>query len=96
MSEASVEPGLADKLMGPVSTIIDKKRDELMPMLSVSGGAGQAAQHALRDDECVRKVASFCYPLLPGLLRLAVKEPTFVSFVMNNRDKVLGRLAASA
>lgn len=94
MSEASVESGLSDKLMGPVSAIIERKRDELMPMLA--GGAGQAAQHALRDDECVRKVATFCYPLLPGLVRLAVKEPVFVSFVMNNREKVLGRLASSA
>lgn len=94
MSEASAESALTDKLMGPVSAIIDKQREQLMPMLA--GGAGQAAQHALRDDECVRKVASFCYPLLPGLLRLAVKEPVFVSFVMNNRERVLGRLASSS
>lgn len=93
MSETHVDHGLADKLIGPMSTIIDKKRDELMPL--IAGGAGQAAQHALRDDECVRKVATFCYPLLPGLVRLAVKEPVFVSFVMNNREKVLGRLASS-
>ncbi|KFI06197.1 hypothetical protein [Massilia sp. BSC265] len=92
MNEASAEHGLADKLIGPVSSIIDRKRGELMPMLA--GGAGQAAQHALRDDECVRKVATFCYPLLPGLVRLAVKEPVFVSFVLNNREKVLGRLAS--
>ena len=92
MNEPSAENGLADKLIGPMSTIIDRKREELMPMLA--GGAGQAAQHALRDDECVRKVATFCYPLLPGLVRLAVKEPVFVSFVMNNREKVLGRLAS--
>ena len=94
MNEASAEHGLADKLIGPISTIIDRKREELMPMLA--GGAGQAAQHALRDDECVRKVATFCYPLLPGLVRLAVKEPMFVSFVLNNREKVLGRLASAA
>jgi len=94
MSDASMESGLADKLMGPVTAVIDRKRDELMPMLA--GGAGKAAQHALHDDECVRKVASFCYPLLPGLLRLAVKEPVFVSFVMHNREKVLGHLASSA
>lgn len=94
MNDASAEQGLADKLIGPVSSIIDKKREELMPMLS--GGAGQAAQHVLRDDECVRKVATFCYPLLPGLVRLAVKEPVFVNFVLNNREKVLGRLASAA
>lgn len=80
------QAALSEKLMGPISTIIDNKRSELLPMLQ--GGAGQA----LRDDECVRKVATFCYPLLPGLVRLAVKEPAFVSFVLNNREKVLSRL----
>jgi hypothetical protein len=94
MSEANEQGGLSDKLIGPISTIIDKKRAELLPMLA--GGAGQATHAALRDDECVRKVATFCYPLLPGLLRLAVKEPVFVSFVMNNREKVLGHLSRQA
>jgi hypothetical protein len=41
-------------------------------------------------------VATFCYPLLPGLVRLAIKEPVFVSFVMNNREKVLGGLSQQA
>jgi len=91
--EPSSEPtGLSDKLMGPITAVIDKRRADLMPMLQ--GGPGQAAQAALRDDECVRKVATFCYPLLPVLIRLAVKEPTFISFVLNNREKVLGRLTA--
>ena len=90
--EPSSEPaGLSDKLMGPITAVIDKRRADLMPLLQ--GSTGQAAQAALRDDECVRKVATFCYPLLPVLVRLAVKEPTFISFVLNNREKVLGRLA---
>jgi len=78
---------LHDKLAGPIKNIIDKRRADLAPMLQ-----GGAAQAALRDDECVRKVATFCYPLLPVLVRLAVKEPVFVSFVLNNREKVLGPL----
>lgn len=89
--EATEQAGLGDKLIGPISTIIDKKRAELLPLLAC--GAGQVTQNALRDDECVRKVAVFCYPLLPGLVRLAIKEPAFVSFVLNNREKVLGRLS---
>ena len=93
--DPSNEPaGLSDKLMGPITAVIDKRRADLMPMLQ--GGAGHAAQAALRHDECVRKVATFCYPLLPVLIRLAVKEPTFISFVLNNREKVLGRLTAPA
>jgi len=29
-------------------------------------------------------------------VRLAVKEPVFVNFVMNNRERVLGRLSQQA
>lgn len=94
MTESTESTGLGDKLIGPMSAIIDKKRNELLPMLS--SGAGNATQAMLRDDECVRKVATFCYPLLPGLVRLAVKEPVFVNFVMNNRKKVLGKLSQQA
>lgn len=32
--------------------------------------------------------------LLPVLLCLAVKEPVFISLVLNNREKVLGPLTA--
>jgi len=94
-SSDSVSPQLHDKLAGPIKSIIDKRRADLIPILQGGAGqAGQAAQAALRDDECVCKVATFCYPLLPGLLRLAVKEPVFVNFVLNNREKVLGPLTA--
>jgi hypothetical protein len=34
--------------------------------------------------------------LLPGLVRLAVKEPTFVSFILSNREKVLAPLTGPA
>lgn len=94
MTDSTEPAGLSEKLIGPVSAIIDKKRTELLPLLR--GGVGNATQTMLRDDECVRKVAVFCYPSLPGLLRLAIKEPVFVNFVMNNREKVLGRLSQQA
>lgn len=93
MEETVEKPGMRDKLMEPMQAIVERKRAELMPLLQ--GGAG-GAQAALRNDECVRKVAQFCYPLLPGLVRLAVKEPTFVDFVLNNREKLLARLAGPA
>jgi hypothetical protein len=79
---------LRDKLSAPVDKIVDKHKDKLSAMLVGDGALGK--------DENVRRVATFCYPLLPGLLRLAVKEPTFVNFVMQNREKLLARLAAPA
>jgi hypothetical protein len=89
MSEAGGDAGLADKLAAPFNAIVCRHRAALMPML---GGSEAAARAALANDEAVRKVAVFCYPLLPGIMRLALKEHTFVNFVMNNRQKLLVRL----
>lgn len=86
----TLEPAaLSDKLAAPFNAIVCRHRAALMPML---GGSETAARAALSNDEAVRKVAVFCYPLLPGILRLAIKEHTFVGFVMNNREKLLVRL----
>ena len=81
--------GLSDKLAAPFNAIVCRHRASLMPML---GGSEATARAALSNDEAVRKVAVFCYPLLPGIMRLAIKEHTFVDFVMNHRQKLLGRL----
>ena len=89
MHAASESSALADKLAAPLNAIVSRHRASLMPML---GGSEAAARAALANDEAVRKVATFCYPLLPGIVRLAVKEPAFVGFVMDNREKLLGRL----
>jgi hypothetical protein len=90
MHAPSDASALADKLAAPMNAIVSRHRASLMPML---GGSAGAAQAALANDEAVRKVATFCYPLLPGIVRLAVKEHTFVNFVMNNRAQLLSRLA---
>ncbi len=84
------QEGLQARLMGPLNNILSQHSAALLPLLQAGGGAGGRA--ALQNDENVRKVATFCYPLLPALVRLAVKEPVFVGFVMNNREKVLERL----
>jgi hypothetical protein len=75
---------LTAKLSAPVEKIVNKHKGKLSAML---GGEG-----ALGKDENVRRVAIFCYPLLPGLLRLVVKEHIFVHFVMSNREKLLACL----
>jgi hypothetical protein len=40
----------------------------------------------------MRTLAIYSYALLPGLVRLTVKKPVFIDFVLNNRDKILERL----
>ena len=81
---------MTDKLTGAVTVIIDKHRNSITPMLSANGGA--ITRSALQNDAAVRTVAGYCYLMLPGLLRLAIREPTFVDFVMSHREKLLARL----
>ena len=85
---------LTDKLATPLAKIVETNKVRISALLA-SDRATQVG-HALNKDENVRQVAMFCYPLLPGLLRLVVKEPAFVSFVMHNREKLLAHLASPA
>ncbi|MGJ9420511.1 hypothetical protein ACHAC9_22545 [Massilia sp. CMS3.1] len=91
MHAATEQSDLADKLAAPFNAIVSRHRASLMPML---GGTAASARLTLGNDEAVRKVAVFCYPLLPGIMRMAIKEPSFVNFVMNNREQLLARLTA--
>jgi len=79
-----------DKLTGPVTAIIDKHRTTIAPMLTANGGA--ITRTALQNDTAVRTVAGYCYQLLPGLIRLAVKEQAFIEFVMTHREQLLNKL----
>lgn len=91
MTSAEEQSKLAAKLMDPVGRIVSRHAVQLAPML---GNGAAATKSALNNDEAVKTVATYCYALLPGLVRLAVKEPAFISFVLANRVKLLGKLAA--
>ena len=94
MSDTSEQSRMAEKLTGPVSAILDKHHATIAPMLG--GNSGTITRAALRNDEAVRTVAGYCYLMLPGLVRLAVKEPAFVGFVLDNRERLLDRLVEKA
>jgi hypothetical protein len=85
---------LSDKLAVPLTRIVDKHRGRITAILASDNASHLGS--ALSKDENVRKVATFCYPLLPGLLRMVVKEHRFIQFVMLNREKLLARLAPPA
>ena len=89
MHAVTEQSALADKLAAPFNAIVSRHRASLMPML---GGSATSARVALANDDAVREIAVFCYPLLPGIMRLTIKEHTFVTFVMNNRERLLARL----
>jgi hypothetical protein len=56
MNVSTDQAALGEKLMAPVSNILNQHRASIAPLL---GGGGTAA---LQNDENVRKVATFCYP----------------------------------
>jgi hypothetical protein len=94
MSDINQHSRMAEKLSGPISAILDKHQTTIAPMLG--GNASTITRAALRNDDAVRTVAGYCYLMLPGLVRLAVKEVVFVDFVMNNRERLLDRLVEKA
>ncbi len=92
MDTAAESSKLEQKLLAPIGAIVEKHKSDLLPLMV---GKSAALSHAaLKNDDVVRKVATYCYALLPSLVRFAVKESVFVSFVMSNREKLLGHLVA--
>ncbi len=79
-------------LMQPVTRVIGEHRGQILQKLD--GKPGEWTVTALRNEAVMETVIGCCYELLPGLVRLAVKEPAFRTFMMNNRDRVLAQLAA--
>ena len=91
--DSAAEPSKLDqKLTGALNDIVDKHKASILPLLM--GKSTDLSYAVLKNDDTVRKVAGFCYGMLPGPVRFVVKEHVFVDFVMNNREKLLGKLVA--
>lgn len=81
-----------DKLFAYVAVAIEHNKSQILPI--IKDKTGEASLAALRDDSNIEKLGSFIYALLPGVVRLALKEETFVRFVLDNRNKLLDKLLA--
>lgn len=81
-----------DKLLGYVAVAIEQNKSKILPF--IKDKTGEASLAALRDDSNVEKLGGFIYAFLPGVVRLALKEETFVRFVLDNRNKLLDKLLA--
>ncbi|WP_017736624.1 hypothetical protein [Pseudomonas sp. CBZ-4] len=89
-SEQQKKAGAKDKLLGYVAVAIEQNKPKILPFLKEK--TGEASLAALRDDANVEKLGGFIYAFLPGVVRLALKEETFVRFVLENRNKLLDKL----
>lgn len=75
----------SNTLMAHVQPILSRNRNDILQHLP---------QAALRNDDTMRVVASFCYRSLPFPVRMVVKEAVFASFVLQYRDKIMDALLA--
>lgn len=82
---------LRQTLSAPLDTVLEKHRADITRLL---GPAGTQCQAALANDGTVRTVAEYCHELLPWPIRVAVKKPVFVDYVLANRGVIVARLAA--
>ena len=73
----------------PVARVVEGHREKILASVG-----GKAALTALQDDRVMRQVADVCYALLPGIIRLAVKEADFRDFVLLHRSTIVARLLA--
>jgi hypothetical protein len=71
----------------PVARVVEGHREKILQSVG-----GKAALTALQDDRVMRQVADVCYALLPGVIRLAVKETDFRDFVLLHRSTIVARL----
>lgn len=84
--------GDKDKLLDYVAAAIEQNKSKILPFIKEK--TGEASLAALRDDSNVEKLGGYIYAFLPGVVRLVLKEATFVRFVLDNRDKLLDKLQA--
>lgn len=78
-------------LMQALSRVIGEHRGDILNRLD-SRALATLTTSALQNEQAMSTVATCCYELLPGLVRLAVKEHTVRAFVMNNRERILQQL----
>ncbi|MBA5690744.1 hypothetical protein H3H39_27340 [Duganella sp. LX47W] len=76
-------------LSGPLNAILEQHRVAILAHL---GGASTGVADALMSEEKMRGMAGYCYELLPWPVRLAVKKPAFVDFVLTHRESILKKL----
>ncbi|MBA5608857.1 hypothetical protein H3H36_26335 [Duganella sp. FT3S] len=88
LTESARQEGI---LRVPLNAILEQHRATILERLASTSGdlAG-----ALKSDEAVRSVASYCYEFLPWPVRMAVKKPAFVEFALAHRELILEKLAA--
>lgn len=90
---STLQAELKEKLAAPLDAVLAKHGGDIARM---AGGSGSLTAAALQNDALVRKIAEFCHDALPWPLRMAVKKPVFVDYVLANRAPLIAKLSVPA
>jgi hypothetical protein len=82
-----------DMMCGALDSVLDKHRSEIF---QIAGKSGAASRTILANETVMRTVAEYCYAALPWPVRMAVKQPVFVDFMMARRERIVEKLTRSA
>ncbi|RZM08260.1 MAG: hypothetical protein EOO88_50490 [Pedobacter sp.] len=77
---------LTGKIMGALGPVIAENWPKIEPY-------ADKALAAAEDDATIEMLARKIYPWLPMMVRLALKEDTFVSFTLQHKGPLLAKLA---
>ena len=92
MAAANIQSELKEKLVGPLESVLSRHGADITRLTGNSGGLTASA---LQNDALVRKIAEYCHDALPWPIRMAVKKPVFVDFVLANRATLVDKLASA-
>lgn len=81
---------LQEKILDTFSTTLDENRNAIISFLKNT--LGPVSITALHQDEVIQTIATHIYRAAPLPARLAIKEESFISFLMNNKDRVIVKL----
>ena len=90
LAESARQEGI---LNAPLNAMIEQHRATILAHIGATTSTGLAG--VLASDEAVRDMANYCYELLPWPVRLAVKKPVFVEFVLAHRAAILAKRVAT-
>ena len=77
---------LQEKIMGALGPVIADNWPKIEPY-------ADKALAAAEDDATMEMLARKIYPWLPMMVRMALKEDTFVSFTLQHKGPLLAKLA---
>ena len=93
-----LDSDLTNKISDGIGKAVEQYKPQVVEF--VTNNMGGVSALGLQSDANIEKLARFLYPLLPGVVRMIVKEDAFAAFVLEHRamisEKIMPMLAKDA